>query len=240
MTPGVPTGICGPKTRMATARRDGRRPCALSASPPPCSRWASSLPCGHWLRRIRAPRKRTILNRRGRAAKDAANAPYPLIQLEPESERLARLREQAEALTPAPVAPPPDETPPPDPVVIPTRVQPALVAPPRAPSSAPRRTAVQVPRQPPPAQSTPKAKVVAAGSVPKNERLATLDTMAGGFFTQSMTHATDAKKELLLGARNRSAAKRKACRSDACLADAYVRQIRETSAIMEGRTGPPK
>ena len=173
-------------------------------------------------------------------AEGAANAPYPLIQLEPESERLARLREQAEALTPAPVAPPPDETPPPDPVAIPTRMQPALVAPPRAPSLAPRRTAVQVPRQPPPAQSTPKAKVVAAGSVPKNERLATLDTMAGGFFTQSMTHATDAKKELLLGARNRSAAKRKACRSDACLVDAYVRQIRETSAIMEGRTGPPK
>ncbi len=64
--------------------------------------------------------------------------------------------------------------------------------------------------------------------------------MAAGFFIQSMDHASDAKKALLLATRDRSAAKRKICRSDACLADAYVRQIRETSAIMEGRTDPPK
>ena len=72
-----------------------------------------------------------------------------------------------------------------------------------------------------------------------NERLATLDTMAADSFTQSIAHAADAKKELLLAARNRSAAQRKACGSDSCVADAYVRQIRETSAIMEGPAGPP-
>jgi hypothetical protein len=43
---------------------------------------------------------------------------------------------------------------------------------------------------------------------------------------------------LLIGARNRSAARRKACRSDSCVADALVRQIRETSAIMESPGGP--
>jgi len=62
--------------------------------------------------------------------------------------------------------------------------------------------------------------------------------MSAGFFTQSMTHATDAKKQLLLASRDRSAAKRKICRSDSCVADTYVRQIRETSAIMEGKAGP--
>jgi hypothetical protein len=169
---------------------------------------------------------------RQEAANGAASPAYPLVQLEPESERLARLREETDILSPAPVVPLPDERPPPDPVVIPTGTLRAVASPVRAAVQAPRRSAT--------AQSTPKANVVAAGSARKNERLATLDTMAGGFFTQSMAHATDAKRELLLSARNRSSAKRKACRSDACAADAYVRQIRETSAIMEGRTGPPK
>jgi hypothetical protein len=64
--------------------------------------------------------------------------------------------------------------------------------------------------------------------------------MASGFFSQSVARASDAKKKALIGARDRAAAQRKGCRSDSCVADAYVRQIRETSAIMEGRTGPPK
>jgi hypothetical protein len=109
-------------------------------------------------------------------AKSASGPDDPLIQLEPESERLARLREEAEILSPP---------------------------------------------------------------TPINERLAALDTMAADSLTRSIAHAADAKKALLLAARNRSAAKRKTCASDACVADAYVRQIRETSAIMEGRTGPP-
>jgi hypothetical protein len=172
-------------------------------------------------------------------AEGAANSAYPVVQLEPESERLARLREEAEILSPPPVAPPPDESLPPDPVLAPAKAHPAAAAPVRAPVARPRRAAVEVSRRPAPVQSAPKTTVVAA-SVPKNERLTALDTMAASFFTQSMAHATDAKKELLLSARNRSVAKRKACGSDACAAAAYVRQIRETSAIMEGRTGPPK
>jgi len=64
--------------------------------------------------------------------------------------------------------------------------------------------------------------------------------MSTSFFSQSMVHADDAKKELLVAARDRSEANRKACRSDRCVADAYVRQIRETSAIMEGRAETPK
>ena len=124
-------------------------------------------------------------------ARSAPNPAYPIIQLEPESERLARLREEAEILSPPPIAPPSEETAPTDPIVAPAKAQ-------------------------------------------------SLDTIAADLFTQSMAHATDAKQSLLLAARDRSAAKRKACGSDACVADAFVRQIRETSAIMEGRTGPPK
>jgi len=61
--------------------------------------------------------------------------------------------------------------------------------------------------------------------------------MARSYFTQSMTYAPD-KKAQLQAAQDRSEATRKACRSSACVADAYVRQIRETSAIMESRPGP--
>ncbi|MFL6729328.1 MAG: hypothetical protein ACJ8EZ_05300, partial [Sphingomicrobium sp.] len=81
----------------------------------------------------------------------------------------------------------------------------------------------------------PAEKPAEAG---KGSRVAALDRMSAGFFSQSMVHATSAKKEQLLAARDRSAAQRKTCRSDSCVADAYLREIRETSAIMEGRAGP--
>jgi hypothetical protein len=169
-------------------------------------------------------------------ARSAPNPAYPLIQLEPESERLARLREEAEILSPAPVQSRPEETVPADPLVAPAKAQPVAAA----PAPAPRPAVVQIPRRPAPPPSAPKAKPTPVPAPPKSKQLTALDTMAAGFFTQSMAHATDAKKELLLGARNRSAIKREACGSDACVADAYIRQIRETSAIMEGRTGPAK
>jgi uncharacterized protein len=69
----------------------------------------------------------------------------------------------------------------------------------------------------------------------KDDRLTTLDRMAAGFFSQSMAHADAAKKQLLLTSHTRSAATRSACHSDSCLSDAYLRQMREMSAIMEGR-----
>jgi hypothetical protein len=102
----------------------------------------------------------------------------------------------------------------------------------RAPQSVAARNA-PAPRVEPPA---PKAK---AASVP-DKRVADLDRMSAGFFSQSMVHASKSKKELLLAARDRAAERRKACRSDNCVADAYVRQIRETSAIMEAKSGPAK
>jgi len=81
-------------------------------------------------------------------------------------------------------------------------------------------------------------KAIAPAPAPRSERVATLDRMSAGFFSQSMTHSDDAWKTLLVAARDRSEVERKACRSDSCVADAYVRQIRATSAIMEGKAGP--
>jgi uncharacterized protein len=59
--------------------------------------------------------------------------------------------------------------------------------------------------------------------------------MAAGFFSQSMAHANAAKKELLMSSHTRSVATRSACHSDSCLGEAYLRQMREISAIMQGR-----
>ncbi len=83
-------------------------------------------------------------------------------------------------------------------------------------------------------------KPVKTAPAPASDRVATLDRVSSGFFTQSMVHADDSKKTLLLAARDRSEAERKACRSDSCVANAYLRQIRTTSAIMESKAGPAK
>ena len=53
-----------------------------------------------------------------------------------------------------------------------------------------------------------------------------------------MVHAPEAKQQLLISSRDRAAATRTACHSDACVSDAYLRQMREISAIMEGRSLP--
>lgn len=152
------------------------------------------------------------------AAGPPANSTNPVIQLEPESERLARLREVAEILSPAPAPPPLDKAAAPDP----------MLARPPVPARSPSRQAATNPKLP------------ATEATAENEPLAALDTMAAGLSTQSMAHASDTEKELLLDVRDRSAAQRKACGSDSCVADSYVRQIRETSAIMESHAGPPK
>jgi len=158
----------------------------------------------------------------------------PVVDLQPEGERLARLREEAEVLAPS-RAPRPVEAVPPDPLLIAP-----VETPVRAPAAPPRRTSTMTQAPAPMRYPATKPKIASIASMPRSERVTTLSAMASSFFTQSMANATGAKKDLLLRARNRSAAKRRGCASETCLADAYVRQIRETSAIMEGRTGPPK
>jgi hypothetical protein len=94
---------------------------------------------------------------------------------------------------------------------------------PKAPPATPVE-ATRPPAPPPPAMADRKVQV---------ERIAT------GFLRQSLEHADAHKQELLLSARNRAAALRASCRSDDCVTDVYLRQIRETTAIVEGRTPTP-
>lgn len=177
----------------------------------------------------------------------AASKSRPPVELEPENERLARLHRDS-AVAPA-VEPmiPLEEAQIIEPVVLPPDPIPRL-APRRIASAPPRRPIVPTVTPAAPARSatqTQKAEEASAGCRPggsvivstgcKNDRLAALDRMAAGFFSQSMAHADAAKKELLMGSHTRSAARRSACHSDSCLSDAYLRQMREISAIMEVR-----
>jgi len=160
----------------------------------------------------------------------------PPTHLEPESERLAKLAAST-APQPQPVAP----------VALPVEPEP-LVAAPRATRPPPAELAsatVPPPRRRtietrPPAPEMPKAVAPAPPAAAQSAQLATLDRLSTSFFSQSMAHASDDKKQLLLAARDRSTAKRRACRSDSCVADAYLRQIRQTSAIMERPAETPK
>jgi len=175
----------------------------------------------------------------------------PIVELQPESERLARLREQA-GLVPQPVeieptiaepaetpvaAPPPIEAPVRMAMTVPRHIVPKAA---RAPAAAPRRIAAvtEAPRAVEDVGACRPGGSVGVSVGCKNERLVALDRMAAGFFSQSMAHADAAKKALLLSSHTRSTATRSACRSDSCVGDAYLRQMREISAIMEGRDPP--
>ena len=85
------------------------------------------------------------------------------------------------------------------------------------------------------------AQAAAEGANPEctSNRKATVERIATGFLNQSLAHADWQKQQLLLSARNRSTASRAFCRSDDCVADAYMRQIRDTTAIMQGRIPEP-
>jgi len=177
----------------------------------------------------------------------AATPVQPVVQLEPESERLANLRRDSEILATPPAGPPP--------VAIPDVPQPDPPKPVRVASAepihalpAPRRARPTPITLPPPvkaASDTSKAAPLQtrAGCPSggcKSDKIATLERMSAGFFSQSMVHADRAKKDLLVSARDRFAAERKACRSESCVSDSYVRQIRETSAIVERAASPRK
>jgi hypothetical protein len=180
----------------------------------------------------------------------APASPSPAeLQLEPEHERLAALHRESDPPAPAQVEqPPPGDLvlaePAPDGVSATGPKPVRKAAPEPGPAVNVKRPAVVTA---PPKLAAKTSKVAAVGSNPRaacnaecrSARMATLDRMAAGFFTQSMANADAARKDLLLSARNRSAAARSACRSDSCVTDAYLKQIRETSAIMEGRATPP-
>ena len=178
----------------------------------------------------------------------------PVIELEPESERLARLGGIPTVLTPEfPTPPKPIEQvriePLPEPVAI---VRPARDLPVELVASAPRPQPVQVKRAATAQVAAPKPAPKAPVETPKPvvaqahppavspERLATLQRVSAGFYNQSMQHADGSKKTMLLGAHSRFMVQQGACKSDSCLADSYLRHIREVSAIMENRVSAPQ
>jgi hypothetical protein len=85
---------------------------------------------------------------------------------------------------------------------------------------------------------TPKQQASASPPV-DNERVASLQRISSGFYDQSLQNADQTKKELLLSVRVRETYQRAACRSNSCVADSYLRQIRDVGAIMQNRL-PPK
>jgi hypothetical protein len=110
----------------------------------------------------------------------------------------------------------------------------------------PAREIAQVERRRPAApvkvaeSARPGPNPVAAPSCPQcSDRRAQVERLATGFLKQSLEHADFQKQQLLLSARNRSAASRNMCRSDDCVTEAYLRQIRDTTTIMEGHIPNP-
>jgi hypothetical protein len=187
------------------------------------------------------------------AARQTTARSQPPVELEPEVTRLARLHGDS-----ADVEPPPEgltdvaETAPIEPLIalidpVPTEsaepVRVAMANPRRSATRAfastatlPRRTKANI--APPEASDgcRPGGSVVVSVGC-KNPQIAALDRMAAGFFSQSMAHADAARKQLLLSSHTRSAAARGSCRSDSCVTDAYLRQMREISTIMKSGTG---
>ncbi len=183
-----------------------------------------------WMSQGNRPASNSTVATHASQARKAEQAPAPPPKpLEPEAQRLARLA-------------------PPAPTVSPIVEADLAPVPPLSTSTVPHERPIATMSRPkivPADQSkAPKAaqtsKTFASASAPQSDRVATLNRMSSGFFSQSMTHADKSKKTLLMAARDRSEAERKACRSDSCVADTYLRQIRATSAIMESKAGPAK
>lgn len=72
-----------------------------------------------------------------------------------------------------------------------------------------------------------------------DDRHAQVERLAASFLKQSLEHADFHRKELLLSASNRSAFSRALCHSSDCVTETYLRQIRETTEIMQGRVPTP-
>ena len=87
---------------------------------------------------------------------------------------------------------------------------------------------------------TPAEETAVAEPAPASDgRRAEVERLASGFLKQSLDHADWKKQQLLLSARNRAATSRHLCRSDDCVTEAYLHQIRDTRTIMEGRIPAP-
>lgn len=189
-----------------------------------------------------------------------APGPRP-VELQPESQRLADLAGPPLESDSAAATPPPkpvDEAPV-EPLPAPAKGTPgpsAVTAPATAKLSKPQAVETRRASPPPviPMKALPASGVLSAA--PKvaetskkpapasppvdDERVASLQRISSGFYDQSLQNADQTKKELLLSVRVRETYQRAACRSNSCVADSYLRQIRDVGAIMQNRIPPSK
>ena len=162
---------------------------------------------------------------------------------------LAQVRRVADppVVEPPQVPPPVRVVPTPQPLAVaPARAVPVRSAlkgpaPGRTAPPAAQATAAAAPAQPKVEQTTPPpkpsfscryAKGRGENAVCANANLARLDRHLAVFYAQSWGQADAARREKLLGTRERFIARRDACRSDACVNQVYVRRMREVSDIM--------
>lgn len=97
-------------------------------------------------------------------------------------------------------------------------------------ASAPRVVPVPVPVPPPPP--------IRAAARPATTDLASLDQFVMYFYGQSWRYGTAPKRAALAQSRSKFVARRGACVADACKRDAYLKLMRDVSAIVEN--GQPK
>lgn len=103
----------------------------------------------------------------------------------------------------------------------------------------PKREIAQAVAPKPPVSMPIAGDRVSSSTSESDNRQAEVERQATSFLKQSMEHADWHKQELLLSARNRSAYSRAMCRSSDCVTETYLRQIRETTEIMQGRIPNP-
>jgi hypothetical protein len=95
-----------------------------------------------------------------------------------------------------------------------------------------REAAAAVPAAGEPVAAAPPAP-------PAGHRREQVERVANGFLEQSLANADWSKQQLLLSARNRASTALGLCRSDDCVTEAYLHQIRDTRTIMEGGIPSP-
>jgi hypothetical protein len=127
--------------------------------------------------------------------------------------------------------------------------EPAAPAMPGAPTRQPQPPAIAPPAppaEPPPPQASSarpsfncaNARTRGEVAVCSDSGLASLDRQMASQFNRALSSAGPGERALLQRTRSRFLSYRDACRSDACIADAYRGRMREISDIMAGRWQP--
>jgi len=119
----------------------------------------------------------------------------------------------------------------------------------RAPSAAPQTAvAAAVPKAPAVPPTAPVVRRPAAAASPErcrgmecsSERIAALDQHSELMFNQSMNSVDPARRERLRATRDELLVRRGACRSEACVAGAYLAYLKEVGAIVDKSAPAPR